>query len=85
MRCGTGVLLRAGIDMQMLDERLSTEIIRDFRRAGYSYFRLPKELVREAESLASLLYDLDISQRVRRAGYGRVRSSRLLSFRDRSL
>ncbi|MDX6577821.1 MAG: hypothetical protein QOE96_3774 [Blastocatellia bacterium] len=51
--------------MNTIDERLSTEIIRDFRKAGYSYFKLPKELVQEAESLAALLYDLDIQQRVR--------------------
>jgi isopenicillin N synthase-like dioxygenase len=51
--------------MNTIDERLSIEIIRDFRRSGYSYFKLPKELVQEAESLAALLYDLDTRQRVR--------------------
>src|SRR5207249_1801022 len=53
-----------GIDMNTIDESLSIEIIRDFHRAGYSYFKLPKALVQEAESLAALLYDLDIRQRI---------------------
>lgn len=50
--------------MSSLNEEFSIEIINDFRRVGYSYLRLPRELILEAHSLATFLYDLDVLDRL---------------------
>lgn len=50
--------------MHDIKEELSTEIINDFRRVGYSYLELPPELILEAQSLATFLYDLDVIDRL---------------------
>lgn len=50
--------------MHIIKNELSTGIINDFRRVGYSYLELPRELLLEAQSVAAFLYDLDVFDRL---------------------
>lgn len=50
------------MDNSVID--VAIEVINDFRRNGYSYLRLPDSLHQEALSLATFLYELDVSDRL---------------------